>query len=903
MPLTRLLSIIWLSTLLIACGGGGSLEKESGTVGGDTGGTGGDVVEQAIQVELDFEDRIVTADNPLEVVATVTGSDGQPVVRQEVSFTTTLGSFIPATGSALTNSSGVATIELSAGSVEGAGTIVASYEDATSKLGFYTAGDEPQSNDSTANIDIKILQDCPDSWLNIDRDSIELDPSDCSQNSNLLGQQAIVYAKITKPGSNTPASNVLVQATTTLGILLPESLTAKTDAFGVAILNLLPGSSSGVGQVELTAQGGVASALFEINAVQVNVNLSAGIATGDVLSAGSTTIITAQIVDGSNNLFTTPLEVQFTSACAEESTPRATIDSVVTSIGGTASATYKADGCNGIDTITATVVTGGNVATKTININVAAAQTGSIAFMGVTNQVLAIKGAGGQTLTENSELTFKLLDINGNPVGQKQIDFALSQNPGGALLDSAFQFTNNEGLVTVNVRSGRAAGVLSVIASHQVVSGDTSQNNVISIVSNDITITTGVPDQDSFTLAVQTFNTESLNEAGVTTDLTVFAADHFNNFVPDNTAIYIASEGGAVGTIDDQQFTPLLLCRTIDGVCKAQWRSQNPIPYHYSIYKNSVADKCDRFFGQAAPCTLGIRESQLDTNGNLLTYLDSSGNPISLADAPSNAPIDYPLGGRVSLLAYSVGEESFNDVSANGEFNQNEFDSTLQDLPEAFIDFNENGIFDGNLPAPANPVNSNGGEDEWYVERSGALNNGQFDSGDGIYNGLLCSDEALAANACTRETVNVRDRSELVMSGSTPYIRAVTALDDCSLSDGIRLEASDMAGICDINLIDISNSTPYSAISVTIFFSDIHNNPLPAGTTVTVTADNGVLRGLTDYTVVNTAQQVPISVSVNITKEAEPNDVDSGFLYIEFVTPGGVKTQYTVMSILDEPKV
>jgi hypothetical protein len=55
--------------------------------------------------------------------------------------------------------------------------------------------------------------------------------------------------------------------------------------------------------------------------------------------------------------------------------------------------------------------------------------------------------------------------------------------------------------------------------------------------------------------------------------------------------------------------------------------------------------------------------------------------------------------------------------------------------------------------------------------------------------------------------------------------------------------------------------------------------------------------------VVNTAQKTPISVSVNITKEAEPNDVDSGFLYIEFETPGGVKTQYTVMSILDEPKV
>ena len=902
MPLMRLLSILLLSFLLTACGGGGSLEKDGETLSDDTGNTGGDTIVQAANIEISFEDRPVTADSPLEITATVVGTDGQPIQRQEVSFTTTLGSFIPATGSALTDTSGVATIELAAGSVEGAGTVIATYEETSSKLGFYTTGDEAPSDDSSAKIDIKILQNCPDNWLSIDRDSIELNSSDCSENSNLVAQQAIIYAKITKAGTNTPASNVLVSATTTLGVLLPESLTAKTDAFGIAVLNLLPGSSSGVGQVELTSQSSIASALFEINAVQVSVDLSSGIDSSDILSAGSTTVITAKIVDSNNNLFTTPLEVQFTSACAQESTPRATIDSVVSSIGGIASTTYKADGCNGVDTITATVVTGGNVATQTININVAAAQTGSIALMGSTNQVLAIKGAGGQTLTENSELTFKLLDINGNPVGQKQIDFALSQNPGGALLGSVFQFTNNEGLVTVNVRSGRAAGVLSVIASHQVVSTDNSQNSVISIVSNDITITTGVPDQDSFTLAVQSFNTESLNEAGVTTDLTVFAADHFNNFVPDNTAIYIASEGGAVGTIDGQQFSPLLLCRTIDGVCSAQWRSQNPIPYHYSIYQNSVVEKCDRHFGKAAPCSLGIRESQLDASGNLITYLDSSGNPIALSDAPALAPIDYPLGGRVSLLAYSVGEESFNDVSANGEFNQNEFDSTLQDLPEAFIDFNENGVFDGNSSAPINPIDSNGGENEWYIERSGALDNGQYDLGDGIYNGLLCSDEALTANACTRETINVRARSELVMSGSTPYIRAVTSLNDCTLNSGISLEASDMAGMCDINLIDISNSTPYSAISVTIFFSDIHNNPLPEGTTVKVTSDNAVLKGLTDYTVANTAQKTPNSVTVNITKETAPDEVDSGFLYIEFETPGGVKTQYTVMSILDEPK-
>ena len=70
------------------------------------------------------------------------------------------------------------------------------------------------------------------------------------------------------------------------------------------------------------------------------------------------------------------------------------------------------------------------------------------------------------------------------------INFALSQNSGGASLDNLYQFTNNDGIATVNVRSGKSAGVLSVIASHQV------ESSTISIVSNDLTVTTGIPDQE-----------------------------------------------------------------------------------------------------------------------------------------------------------------------------------------------------------------------------------------------------------------------------------------------------------------------------------------------------------------------------------------------------------------------
>ncbi|MGO3299917.1 MAG: hypothetical protein ACTILD_04230, partial [Pseudoalteromonas sp.] len=79
MPLMRWLNIVLFSFFLAACGGGGSLEKEGGSLDGNTGDTEVEVVEQSLQVELDFEDRIVTADAPLEITATVTGSDGLPI--------------------------------------------------------------------------------------------------------------------------------------------------------------------------------------------------------------------------------------------------------------------------------------------------------------------------------------------------------------------------------------------------------------------------------------------------------------------------------------------------------------------------------------------------------------------------------------------------------------------------------------------------------------------------------------------------------------------------------------------------------------------------------------------------------------------------------------------------------
>ncbi|MEM0514389.1 hypothetical protein WCN91_02875 [Pseudoalteromonas sp. YIC-827] len=898
MRFMRLLCASILSLLLVACGGGGSLESNgNGEIGsGGNGGTGG-TVTTTYTITIEFEDRVVTFDEPLEILATVKTSEGDPVVSQVVNFDTSLGSFDPSTGTAKTNADGVATIKLEAGTIEGAGTVVASYENVSAKLGFVTAGDEPITTEDGAALNIRILQNCPDGWRDVDRSQVELDPTQCELNDNLSTEPAIVFIKVTRDNSSTPIRGAVVTGVTTKGHILEQDGQSRTDNFGIALLNLSAGNDDGTGQVTVDVLDASQTTSFEINAVQLVMTLDTGLAEGEVLAAGSTTIISANLALSTGESFTTPVDVKFTSSCAASTPPLATIDEVVTSIGGKANATYRANGCNGDDVVTATLSTG---QTASVTLPVAVAETGSIEYLGATNPVLAIKGTGGESLKELSVLTFRLLDVSGNPVPQKEMNFELTQNPGGAVIDSTSQFTNNNGDVMVTVRSGLTAGVLKVKASHLKVDGGTEE--LLTSLSNGVTVTTGVADQNSFTLAAAQLNPEALNQANVVVDLTVLAADKYNNFVPDGTEVYITTEGGAVGTIDGQSLSEQLLCRTVDGVCNAQWRSQNPIPYHHSIYKNSVADKCDRWFGAAAPCTYGIRESRLDAAGNIEAYLDESGQDLALNQGLL-APIDRPLGGRATIIAMSNGEESFVDLNNNGRFDAGEFDAVLADLSEAFVDNNENGIYDG-ATAPADPLTSNGGENEIFFDKEANDSlNGVFDEGNGIYNGLLCQDETL--DNCSRDLVDVREDLVMVMSGSEAYFRAVTPMPNVGCqavleTDFISLESSDTLNTCDINGIDISSSTPYEVIDVDVYMSDVHNNPLPAGTQITLSADNGVLSGTTSYTVPSTNNIMPLAIGVTISRETDPNGKAVGSLSVEYTTPSGLVGVKKLVTIKDE---
>lgn len=129
--MNRVLRILWVSLcslVLVACGGGGGSAGAPPFGPGSGGGTGGGGSTLTYTVAVTLSSQTVTAAQPATVSAKVTASDGSNVVNQVVTFGTAagLGSF--SAMSALTNSSGIATVTLSptSSSAVGADSVIAS---------------------------------------------------------------------------------------------------------------------------------------------------------------------------------------------------------------------------------------------------------------------------------------------------------------------------------------------------------------------------------------------------------------------------------------------------------------------------------------------------------------------------------------------------------------------------------------------------------------------------------------------------------------------------------------------------------------------------------------------------------------------------------------------------------
>jgi len=106
------------------------------------------------------------------------------------------------------------------------------------------------------------------------------------------------------------------------------------------------------------------------------------------------------------------------------------------------------------------------------------------------------------------------------------------------------------------------------------------------------------------------------------------------------------------------------------------------------------------------------------------------------------APADH----KNTILAYTIGEESFDDTNGNFIFDNN--DTTFRDMEEPFVDSNWDGVHNGEPIADV--VNANG----------------VHDLGDMLLNSTSCTHASLCNT--TRTTIYVWNDDELNMDGPAP---------------------------------------------------------------------------------------------------------------------------------------
>lgn len=343
----------------------------------------------------------------------------------------------------------------------------------------------------------------------------------------------------------------------------------------------------------------------------------------------------------------------------------------------------------------------------------------------------------------------------------------------------------------------------------------------------------GVPDQNSLSIAFSELNPRARNFDGTEVTVTARLADQLNNnaTIPDGTPVYFAAEGGSIQPV----------CTTVSGTCEVTWVSQNPRP-------------------EAGP-----------------PISDPLGSPDQVVSNSS---------GRATVLAWTLGSESFIDNNSNGLFDDG--DTQEVDNPEAFLDRNENLMRDNDEEFVNYPLPQIGFS-------------GSYDIADGLYSGPNCAHSTLCD---ADETVFIYSNSEIAMT-------------------------SDVACIVDVDplVIPVDGSPPYypstthlstslttgNQFTFRFLIHDCFGNSPMAGTTIAFSASTGTILGPASFTIPNqsvdmgttdtggTRQRYPensLVYAVTVEGKTDNTDIETGRLEVNVTPPAGIAS-YSFIPLTD----
>ena len=179
-----------------------------------------------------------------------------------------------------------------------------------------------------------------------------------------------------------------------------------------------------------------------------------------------------------------------------------------------------------------------------------------------------------------------------------------------------------------------------------------------------------------------------------------------------------------------------------------------------------------------------------------------------------------PTNGRVSVLAFAVGEEGFTDLNGDGLVDQT---SELVDangkstvgFGEAFVNFDESVVNPIPPTMPGDPpldlTETRSSNEPFKDFDSNGIYLAPIAPASAKYKGILC--KASSGLCDSSKTLHIRQTMVIVLSGSDPYITS-----DISPSSAIDLASG--------------------PVTVKFRISDLHGNALPVGTTVAFTGTN-----------------------------------------------------------------
>ena len=274
-------------------------------------------------------------------------------------------------------------------------------------------------------------------------------------------------------------------------------------------------------------------------------------------------------------------------------------------------------------------------------------ELGFIQFLDVVPRILGVKHSGWN---ESAQVTFQILDTSNQPLPGVEVILEIENSTAGISLGPYQAISDADGIVITNLSSGIEATTITVKATAIVGEKNlTAESPAIPIV--------GVkPTSSGFALACDLKNVGALIDIDGTSSLVdlpitcrSLLKDRFNNPIGKATSVLFRSEAGAITAST----------RTIGyDTSKPPEDPQSEVGKVYTVFQT---------FGRLPYDTVPFDDEPSVVGSDGLTH--------------------NPRDGMVTILAFTDGEEEFNDVNQNGTYDEGE---PFVDLGEPFVDYNDN---------------------------------------------------------------------------------------------------------------------------------------------------------------------------------------------------------------------